>query len=100
MSDGKVVWKEVHLVKGTSQGSVTPAVKITHGGRAMYSYTVGVVDEEGSFRPYLHLSDTHITEFISLLSRAALWVQENTNKSKPGLRVPVLATAKLLSMAK
>ena len=39
MADGKIVWKEVHLVKGKPQGSTTPAVKVTHGGRAMYSYT-------------------------------------------------------------
>ena len=93
MSDGKVVWKEVHLVKGKSQGSTIPAVKVTHGGRAMYSYTAGVVDREGTFRPYLHLSDTHIAEFMDLFRRATQWVQENTKKSKPGLRVPLMSVA-------
>lgn len=93
MADGNIIWKEVHLVKGKPQGSTTPAVKVTHGGRAMYSYTAGVVNGQGVFRPYLHLSDTHITEFMDLFSRAALWVRDDAKKTKPGLRVPLMTMA-------
>lgn len=81
MSEDRIMWRDVHLEQG--EGNPTPAVKVTRGGRAMYSYTAGVLDREGHFRPYLHLSDTHINEFIALLNRAAAWVRHNSVRSKP-----------------
>lgn len=96
MGEGKIVWREVHVELGRETNGSTPAVKVTHGGRAMYSYTAGVIDKEDHFRPYLHLSDVYISEFIQLFQRAASWVQQNSVRAKKrdGLSAPMSEVAK------
>jgi hypothetical protein len=112
-SNKKGEWQELILLSWRDfcdNGDKGPAVKVTfarYGREVRYSYTPGVLDDDGKFRSVQYLHDRNIHCYLELLRWASVVVAvardagvDNVKRSGYGLKVMLREEAKKLRAEK